>query len=150
MGSDSSQLVKCLVQNSEQQSSYRLIERDHFDLWHYLVSNKHGLVLKETTLCMWVNSDEFKDKEEIYRRAGTVETATRVMLMVFDHSGNFANTTRYVPTQETEQLERVLISHIPPDQKQDGQFTIQRDSGFLVVTGPLKPIKLLDKASTQL
>jgi hypothetical protein len=142
MNEDSSQLIKCLVQNNNQQSSFRLIERDYFNLWHYLVSNKHGLTLLETALCMWVSNSEFETKEAIYHRAGTVEAANRLMLMVFDETGNFANTVRYVPEDDSAQLEKILISHVPDAQRQDGQFTLQKDPGFLVVTGPLKPLKL--------
>ena len=147
MNEDSSQLIKCRVQNNQQQSSFRLIERDYFDLWHYLVSNKHGLTLLETALCMWVSNAEFQAKEAIYRRAGAVEAANRLMLMVFDETGNFANTVRYVPQADSDQLEQILVSHVPDAQKQEGQFTLQKDSGFLVVTGPLKPIRLKDRAS---
>ena len=145
MNEDSSQLIKCLVQNNQQQSSFRLIERDYFNLWHYLVSNKHGITLLETTLCMWVSTEEFKAKEAIYRRAGSVEAANRLMLMVFDESGNFGNTTRYVPHDDCAHLESILISHVPDAQKSEGQYTLQKDHGFLVVTGPLKPLNLKDK-----
>lgn len=145
MNEDSSQLIKCLVQNNQQQTSYRLIERDYFNLWHYLVSNKHGLTLLETSLCMWVSTPEFEAKEAIYRRAGAVEAANRLMLMVFDETGNFANTVRYVPHADSSQLEQILISHVPDIQREDGQYSLQKDHGYLVVTGPLKPLKLKTK-----
>ena len=94
---------------------------------------------------MWVSATEFRSKEAIYRRAGTVEAANRLMLMVFDESGNFGNTIRYAPLEDSEQLERILISHVPDAQRQNGQFTLQKNSGFLVVTGPLKPLTLKEK-----
>tara|TARA_R110002072_G_scaffold89232_3_gene199864 strand:- start:41902 stop:42384 length:483 start_codon:yes stop_codon:yes gene_type:complete len=147
MTAESSQLVKCLVQNPAQQTSHRLIERDSFDLWYYLVSTKHNIKLLETSLCMWVNDDEFSAKEEIYRRAGDVERANRLMLMVFDDTGNYANTTRYVPAGDSQQLETILISHVPEAQRAEGQYSLQCDVGFLVVTGPLQQLKLLETAS---
>jgi hypothetical protein len=145
MNENSSQLIKCLVQNTQEQSSFRLIERDCFNLWHYLVSNKHGIRLLETALCMWVSASEFRAKEAIYRRAGTVEAANRLMLLVFDEPGNFGNTIRYVPQADSPQLEKILISHVPDAQREQGQFTLQKDLGFLVVTEPLKRLKLKDR-----
>jgi hypothetical protein len=142
MSIESSQLVKCRVLNNRNQTSFRLIERDYFELWHYLVSNKHGIKLLETSLCMWVSSAEFLAKEAIYRRAGAVENANRIMLMVFDDTGNFANTVRYVPEQDSEQLEQILLNHVPDQQRAEDQFTLHKDTGFLVVTGPMQVIKL--------
>lgn len=142
MSIESSQLVKCRVLNNRNQTSFRLIERDYFELWHYLVSNKHGIKLLETSLCMWVSSSEFLAKEAIYRRAGAVENANRLMLMVFDDTGNFANTVRYVPEQDSEQLEQILLNHVPDQQRAEDQFTLHKDTGFLVVTGPMQVIKL--------
>ncbi|MFN3236170.1 MAG: hypothetical protein ACE37D_03815 [Pseudomonadales bacterium] len=142
MSIESSQLVKCRVLNNRNQTSFRLIERDYFELWHYLVSNKHGIKLLETSLCMWVSSSEFLAKEAIYRRAGAVENANRLMLMVFDDTGNFANTVRYVPEQDSEQLEQILLNHVPDQQRAEDQFTLHKDTGYLVVTGPMQVIKL--------
>lgn len=147
MTAESSQLVKCLVENRNGQTSHRLIERDSFDLWHYLVSTKHGIKLLESALCMWVNEVEFEAKEAIYRRAGTIECADRIRLMVFDDTGNFANTTRYVPNEDAQQLESILVSHVPLMQRSSGQYSLSRDHGFLIVTGPLQQIKLLESAS---
>ena len=147
MTAESSQLVKCLVQNRDQQNSFRLIERENFDLWHYLVSTKHSLKILESSLCMWINEAEFLAKEAIYRRAGSIERADRIRLMVFDDTGNFANTTRYVPEEDAVQLEGILVSHVPVSQRNTGQFSLHRDHGHLVVTGPLQQIKLLDSAS---
>ncbi|MFT4797053.1 MAG: hypothetical protein ACJAYE_000731 [Candidatus Azotimanducaceae bacterium] len=146
MTAESSQLVKCLVQNPAQQTSYRLIERESFDLWHYLVSTKHNIKLLETSLCMWLSNKEFIAKEDIYLRAGSVEQADRIMLMVFDETGNFANTTRYVLSDDSTQLENILISHVPLTQRKEAQYTMQRDNGYLVVTGPLQQLKLLETA----
>ena len=147
MTAESSQLVKCLVQNPAQQTSHRLIERDSFDLWYYLVSTKHNIKLLESSLCMWVNEDEFGAKEDIYRRAGEIEQANRIMLMVFDDTGNFATTTRYVLEGDSDQLQTILVAHVPDSQRRGGQYSLQCDEGFLVVTGPLQQLKLLETAS---
>ena len=146
MTAESSQLVKCLVQNTARQNSYRLIERDSFDLWHYLVSTKHNIKLLETSLCMWVDTKEFTAKEAIYHRAGSVEKADRIKLMVFDETGNFANTTRYVLSEDSAHLENILISHVPLTRRKEAQYTMQRDRGYLVVTGLLQQLKLLETA----
>ena len=96
---------------------------------------------------MWVNATEFVTKEDIYRRAGDVEEADRIMLMVFDDTGNYANTTRFSSAEDSPQLEAILVSHVPSAQRDGHQFSLHKDKGFLVVTGPLQQLKLLDTAS---
>ena len=147
MTAESFQLVKCLVENRDGQKSYRLLERDNFDLWHYLVSTKHNITLLESSLCLWVNEAEFAAKEAIYRRAGSIEKADRIRLMVFDDTGNFANITRYVLNEDALQLESILVSHVPLAQRNADQYSMSRDHGFLIITGPLQQIKLLDSAT---
>ena len=52
---DSTQLVKCRVINQSQDESFRFIERSNFDLWRYLVVNKHHITVAQSSLCLWVN-----------------------------------------------------------------------------------------------
>lgn len=67
--------------------------------------------------------------------------------MVFDDTGNCANITRYVPNEDALQSESILVSHVPLAQRNADQYSISRDHGFLVITGPLQQIKLLDSAT---
>ena len=114
MSAESVQIIKCLVQNSDGDKSYRLIEKDNYDLWRYLVTTKHHITIVESTLALWISQQEFTEKQEIYQRAGQFECANRIVLMMYDDHGNFSNTSRYVLESDTNEVEQILVSHIPP------------------------------------
>lgn len=141
--SDTAQLVKCHVENAEGVKSHRLIEKNNFDLWRYLVTTKHHITINETTLGLWVTEDEFSAKQEIYERAGTIETANRITLMLYDDEGNFSHTYRYTPADDTGEVSSILKSHIPQTQMKKDQYSIDIDKGVLICSGPLPDLALV-------
>jgi len=143
--SNTAQLVKCHVKNADGVSSQRLIEKNNFDLWRYLVTTKHHIIIRQTDLALWMTQDEFSSKQEIYERAGTLETASRITLMLFDNDGNFTHTCRYTPAADTEEVIDILKSHIPQAQLENNQFSIDIAEGMLVCSGPLPDLALVDK-----
>ena len=144
--SNTAQLVKCQVRNASGIASHRLIEKGNFDLWQYLVTTKHHITIDQTNLGLWVTDDEFASKQEIFERAGTIETANRITLMLFDDEGNFSNTCRYIPAEDTEEVSAILKSHIPQKQLDNNQYSIEIDTGILVSGGPLPELTLVDSA----
>ena len=147
--SNTTQLVKCQVKNAEGIPSHRLIEKDNFDLWRYLVTTKHHITISQTDLGLWMTQDEFSSKQEIYERAGTLETANRITLMLFDNDGNFSHTCRYTPAGDTEEVTAILKSHIPQPQLVNNQFSIDIDEGMLVCSGPLPELTLVDSTMVE-
>ncbi len=147
--SNTAQLVKCQVKNAEGITSHRLIEKNNFDLWRYLVTTKHHITIDETNLGLWVSDDEFAAKQEIYERAGDIETANRITLMLYDDDGNFSHTCRYTPAEDTAEVSSILKSHIPQAQLQNNQYSIDIDSGILVCSGPLPDLALVDNALSE-
>ena len=146
MNLESVQLVKCLVENKEGQTSFRLIEKSNFDLWQFLVTTKHQIKIQKSSLCLWLNQEEFDAKKDIYKRAGDVNTANRILLMMFDNYGNFNNICRYVPDSDTQDVKEILIKHLPERIRQHNQFSIDVEKGHLVTTGPLVQLNLVNKA----
>jgi hypothetical protein len=134
MNLDTVQLIKCLVSNQENQASYRIIEKDNYDLWRYLVTTKHHLSIKETQLCLWVIQEEFDNKFEIYQRAGTIEPANRILLMTYDDHGSFHNVCRYTLEPDTQNVKSILHRHIPEQQREHKQYTLDVEAGQLVTS----------------
>jgi len=132
MNFDSVQLVKCLVRNSSGQTSNRLIEKNNFDLWQYLVTTKHHITIVESSLCLWVSDPEFSAKRDIFERSGIVEQANRILLMTYDDHGNFNNTSRYVLKADTAEVEAILLSHVPDTQRDNQQFSHEVETGQIV------------------
>ena len=142
MSFDSIQLVKCQVQNSENQISSRLIERSNFNLWRYLVTTKHHITIIKSSLCLWLSQLEFANKREIYERVGSFEPANRILVMTYDDHGNFNNTCRYALEKDTQDVEKILLSHVPEQQKQLQQFSHEIEFGQIVSKGPLVELNL--------
>ena len=149
MSFDSIQLVKCLVTNSDNQISSRLIERSNFNLWRYLVTTKHHITIIESSLCLWLSQSEFATKREIYERAGSVEPANRILVMTYDDHGNFNNTCRYVLEKDTAAVEKILLRHIPEPLRQQQQFSHEIEYGQIVSKGPLVELSLAETAIDQ-
>ncbi len=135
---DSTQLVKCRVINQSQDESFRFIERSNFDLWRYLIVNKHHITVAQSSLCLWVNQDEYSAKEEIYARAGLVETACRITLLAFDElEHDYTSIRRYTLAQDATTVEQLLISHLSRNARDRGDFTLDREIGYAITTDPI-------------
>ncbi|MBV1876356.1 MAG: hypothetical protein KUG79_01820 [Pseudomonadales bacterium] len=146
MSLESIQIIKCVVCNPESQQSNRLIEKDNYDLWRYLVTTKHNITIVESTLALWITQSEFTQKQAIYQRAGQIEAANRLMLTMYDDDGNFSNTCRFVLDSETAEVESILLRHIPKEQRLNQQYSLVIEPGQLVTRGPLSQLSLSEKA----
>jgi hypothetical protein len=136
MNLESVQLIKCLVENKDQDSSHRLIEKSNYDLWCFLMSEKHQIKILKSELCLWLCRNEFNLKEEIYQRAGEISKANKLLLRMYDNHGNFNNICRYTQEADSQAVKEILIKHLPKDIRQHNQFSLEIEEGFLVTTGP--------------
>lgn len=113
---ESQKLVRCDVINRYKEASVRLVEIEAFKLWQYLMTHKHGLQVSNPTLCLWVSQHEFDECSAVFERAGDVEPVDRILIDLFDEAHGFSQTSiRYARTSETEQVVKILRSHIPPE-----------------------------------
>lgn len=111
---ESQKLVRCSVLNRDGERSARLVELEHFRLWEYLMTHKHGLSVTEPCLCLWLHEDEFAETALLYQTVDGTEAVDRIVIDIFDAEYGFANTiTRYVPTAETPDVLAILHKHIP-------------------------------------
>ena len=134
---DSTQLVKCRVTNKHQDESFRLIESSNFDLWRYLVVNKHHITVHQSSLCLWVNQSEYGAKQEIYSRAGLVEPACRITLLTFDEvESDYTSVRRYTLANNATTVEQILILHLSNTARDRADFTLDRETGFAITTDP--------------
>ena len=143
MNLESVQLVKCLVKNKDHESSHRLIEKNNYDLWCFLMREKHQIEIIESELCLWLCRSEFHLKEEIYHRAGKISKANKLLLRMYDNYGNFNNICRYTQEADSQAVKERLIKHLPKKIRQHNQFSIEVEEGYLVITGPHVQINLV-------
>ncbi|MCB1643930.1 MAG: hypothetical protein KDI36_00685 [Pseudomonadales bacterium] len=141
---DTIQLIKCEVVNSHGERSYRLIERDNFNLWKYLVTTRHHITIETCTLALWVAEDAYAENEAIYSRAGDMEASSRIILMMYDDVGNFQNTCRYCLQTDQHAVESILVRHLPPAIRDSQQYSVEKEAGRLILKGPYHQLGLLD------
>lgn len=129
----STKLVRCELFNKNNVSSIRLVELSHFKLWEYMIQHKHGMEIRNKELCLWVSVDEFNNKKSLYSRAGKIEQVNRVDVTVFATESSHCHTThRYVADSETEELQTILLSHIPVATKDSEDYGVDVCKGYMV------------------
>ena len=139
-------LVRCRVTNRDGVASTRFVERDHFRLWQYMMTNKHGLIVADPTPCLWMPETEFTPKAGVFELAGPCDAVTRLNFAVFDQATGLCNTTqRFVPTDETDVVVEVLMQRIPLDVRASDDFMMEQQRGFAVAktTGDVSRIGTL-------
>jgi hypothetical protein len=111
---ETEKLIRCSVVTDNKKPTVRFIELNSFRLWEHLMISKHKASISDAMLCLWMNSDEFADNENIYSYADKTEPVNRIVVELFDEEYGFSNTvTRFVRAPETEVVIKILKSHIP-------------------------------------
>ena len=129
----STKLVRCELFNKNNVGSIRLVELTHFKLWEYMIQHKHGMEIRDKELCLWVSDDEYQKKLSLYSHAGKVERVNRVDVTVFASESSHCHTThRYVADSETEELQNILLSHIPVATKDSEDYGVDVCSGYMI------------------
>lgn len=127
-------LIRCNVVNRYNEESIRFIEFNNFKLWEYLMTNKHGIKIGSMSLCLWISEEEFKENESLYLRSGEVELVNRVVVDLFNEEYGFSNAiTRFVRDTETEQIIKILTSHIPEDLINTDICQVDTYSGYSII-----------------
>jgi hypothetical protein len=145
MNLESVQLIKCLVKNKDQVSSHRIIEKSNYDLWRFLMQEKHQIKIIESELCLWLCRSEFNLKEALYSRAGEISKANRLLLRMYDNYGNFNNTCRYTLAADSQAVKERLVKHLPAKIRQHNQFSIEVEEGYFVTTRPHVQVNLVNE-----
>lgn len=135
---DSQKLMRCYVSGADGIPTVRFIEFEVFKLWYYMMTNKHGLSVSELSLCLWVNEDEFKQKEKLYARSGEVETVHRIVVSIFDRKNGFSHMTcRYVLDYDVNKVRSILLSHMPKNFVNKDSFEVETFPGKVIDKGKI-------------
>ena len=130
---ESQKLVRCDILNERKETSTRLVEADTFELWSYLMTEKHGLQVSNPTLCLWVSMAEYQENEAIFASAGEIERVDRILLDLFDSDYGFSQTSiRYALHDETEKLVQILKSHVPDGLRDSKGCSVEIIEGMVV------------------
>ncbi len=118
LNQDTQKLIRCCVINKFDETSTRFVLMSDFGLWEHLMVSKHGATINNVSLCLWVNEEEFIRNENIYQHADNLFRVDRIVVDLFDDEYGFSNATvRYVASEESDQVIKIILSHIPEDRK---------------------------------
>ncbi len=110
---DQRKLVQCWLINPEGQGRYRFVELENFRLWEYLVTHKHGMLVKIVSVRLWLPEIIFRRYENIYSHAGEAAAIDRVSIERYDPNFRFYNTIhRFCLAEETQTLIHHLKRHL--------------------------------------
>lgn len=130
----STKIIQCKVARQDGSTSTRYVEFDVFKFWQYMMIHKHGFEITDMSLCLWVDDADFKQKEDIYVRAGSVVSVCKIVVSIYDSNNGFTHTSdRFVPEKNAEKIRNILMSHISED--------VAKSDGFEIVTYAGKSIE---------
>jgi hypothetical protein len=105
----SEKLVKCEVRKKDSPPSVRYVPCEVFDLWQYLMTEKHGFSIDRPVSSLWMDEDEALG---VVSSGDEVEQVDEVVLLLYEEErGMFKRICRYFLSSESEQLKQNLVSH---------------------------------------
>lgn len=133
----SQKLIHCKVCNPNGETTVRLIEIEMFKMWEFLLRTRHGLLVEEPTLCLWVSESAYEENSGIFEHAGEVKEVDLIAIHIFDVEYGFTHTIeRYSLVDETDQVVKVLTSHIPDDLQNNDVYQVEVIPGLVVMQKP--------------
>lgn len=131
---ESQKLIRCRVSSKNTSQSVRYIELENYKMWEYMVTTKHGLVVdNDLSLCLWVHEEEYIRNEDVYSRAGSISPVNRLLILINDEKhGYYYSASRFVPSDETEKVRKILLSHTSPEQRDNEYTTIEVIPGYTI------------------
>jgi hypothetical protein len=138
----SQKLLRCNIINKNSEQSERFVEFEHYKLWSYMMFHKHGLKIQDISLWLWIEEQDYLAREELYSRAPHKLEVSKLEVFLFDeHNGLSHVIHRYCLSDESAQVEKILLSHISPELVAAGNFEMSHQMGYCVKSD----IKDLDK-----
>lgn len=127
-------LIRCRMVNREGETSIRYVTLEYFLLWEYMMQTRHGFTFEEYSLCMWVSSEEFDKKADLYSHSGEVEDVSRFNIEIYDDNYHYTYTvSRFVREDESEDFNQIVLSHVPDEVRASDRFIMTVVPGYCIV-----------------
>jgi len=129
----SQKLLRCEVIGKDNRKSERFVELEHFKLWSYMMFHKHGLRIKNISLWLWIEKDEYQAREVIYQRATEKLAVNKLEVFLFDEQNGFSHVIqRYTPSSDSSKIEKILLHHLSPELVSSGNYEITVHEGLCI------------------
>lgn len=133
-GRDFEKVIRCRMRNSGGETSIRYVTLEYFLLWEYMMQQRHGFTFEEYSLCMWISAEEFEEKPRIYSHSGELERVDRFDIEIYDDNYHYTySVSRFVRDSESDEFNRIVLSHIPEEVLASDRFSMQRTLGYCIV-----------------
>lgn len=117
-------VVRCRVGKSDDElfePDHRFVPVEEYHLWKYLMEAKHGLMIDEPQVMLWVSAEEYDSRRTLYDRFPRIPVTRVSFLNPCEGLETMCPVTRYFATEKTGELTRLLVKHYrgthvePPD-----------------------------------
>jgi hypothetical protein len=135
-------LVRCEVTNREGDPSVRFVEYGVFRLWQYMMASKHGLVVHDLGVSLWMPEQDWQAQR--HRTAANVEAVQRLSFAIYDRVTGLCNTMqRFVPHDHADQVRDLLLQRISAEVRDAGDFAMDVEPGRAIARdGAIDPASL--------
>ena len=139
-------LVCCTVTNASDEVSIRYVEHSLYRLWQYTMANKHGIVVRDANVCLWLPDQELLSHEALFQQAGSVEEVHRISFANYEPDTGLCNTMqRFVAAKEVDHVRTLLLNHIPEKSKGNGDFAMETETGHAVINSDAADLRALGR-----
>ena len=130
---ENQKLIHCVTVNEAGESRPRYIELRLFNLWKFLMEQKHGMTVNDPCLCLWVPREEYQRKRNLFDHGGEAAAVDRIELILFDERRRFSSEIiRFVPTKDTQRMLRILRANAESHLNDTQVIDMRQDAGFAI------------------
>ena len=102
------------------------------------MQTKHGFDISDLTMSIWVSEQDYQSKQSLYERSGDIISVDRLTVSIFDKRNGFTHVThRFAHRDDTDQVNSILLSHVPEALIQSDDFTLEISQGRTIEKGPI-------------
>ena len=126
----SAKMVRCFLEKVGNRT-LRFIPFHEFELWKYMMQNKHGFLVTDVSVSIWVDFDEYERLNAIYEQAADGEAVLQLIFFVYsDQEAMHYQVVRYVPMAQSDTVKEILLKHFAPKASDRENVSIEERPGF--------------------
>lgn len=132
----SRKIVKCKVSHHGDSPTTKYIEIEIFKAWAYVMFHRHGLVVSDLSLHLWVDMVEYENRKIVYDKLEQPEPIDRIELLISCETSSACHTVfRFSAHEDVDKLKEVMLSHLCEE------IRFNKSYQFIVTTGYLFKMK---------
>ena len=108
-------LVHAQVMNRNGHTSDRFVDSQVFDLWQFLLQNRHGFTVVSKQPCLWI-PDQERRRQDQFDHSPYQQAVQRLTFECYDQATGITEThTRFVAEEDLDLVTDILLGHLSKD-----------------------------------